>query len=402
MSAHAWTYHEIRDALAHSPIHPGEAMVFVGTSGSTGVPKAARLSARALTASARSTLEILGGPGQWLLATPTTHIAGIQVLVRSAIVGIEPVTLDPGRFTPAGFAAAAARLTHDRRYAALVPTQVARLLADDRGRTALASLTAVLVGGAAVPARLRDAATEAGTRIIATYGMSETAGGCVYDGRPLPVSRMRIADPDADGVGIIELGGETLAEGYAHNPSLTKAAFRTDPDGSRWFRTDDYGSIEDGKLFVLGRRDDIINTGGMKVAPHVVEDAVARAIPRLAGRAMVIAAPDSTWGESVTLVVAGEDSAPGLAEVRELLRPELEAHALPTRIVQLTEIPYVGPGKPDRRTLRGIVAAAALSRAGASEEPGREDDADREQHGITQLIDPGAGQDRDEVRARRA
>lgn len=359
MKPHYWTYEEVCDALAHAPVHPGEAMVLVGTSGSTGAPKIARLTARALTASASSTLDVLGGPGQWLLATPPTHIAGIQVLIRSALAGVAPVVLDPGTFTPERFAAAAAQLTHERRYAALVPTQVARLLADDASREALASLTAVLVGGAAVPEALRASASDAGVRIIATYGMSETAGGCVYDGLPLPVSRMQIADPDEDGVGIVELGGETLAEGYAHNPALTKAAFRTDPDGSRWFRTDDYGSIEDGVLSVLGRRDDIINTGGLKVAPHLVENAVVRALPELAGSSIVVAAPDSAWGEAVTLVVTSDD-VPDLGVVRRLLRTELESHALPTRIVRLAEIPYLGPGKPDRRTLRGIVAAAAV------------------------------------------
>lgn len=352
---HAWTYREVCEALARPAARPGEAMVHVGTSGSTGTPKVALLTARALTASARSTLEVLGGPGQWLLATPTTHIAGIQVLVRSALAGVEPVALESGPFTAERFAAAAARLDHERRYASLVPTQVLRLLDDDRGRAALEGLTAVLVGGAAVPMSLRRAAADAGAVVVATYGMSETAGGCVYDGRPLPVSRMRISGPDADGVGVVELAGETLAQGYAGRPDLTEVAFPVDADGTRWFRTDDLGRISDGVLEVLGRRDDVINTGGLKVAPHVVEDALAHRWPELAGRSVVVAGPDPSWGEAVTLVVADVEP-PALEELRSALRGALPGHALPTRIEPVDQIPYLGPGKPDRRTLRTIVA----------------------------------------------
>lgn len=348
---HSWTYPEIQHALEHPPANPEAAVVLVGTSGSTGAPKLAQLSARALTASARSTIEALGGPGQWLLATPATHIAGIQVLVRSAITDIEPVVIEPGGFTPGRFAAAADHLTHERRYVSLVPTQVLRLLEDPVGRDALAGFTAVLVGGTAVSPTLRAAARDAGVHIVATYGMSETAGGCVYDGRPLTVTRMRITDPDTQGVGVIELGGETLAQGYQDRPQLTEQAFHTDPDGMRWFRTDDLGRIEDGVLSVLGRRDDVINTGGLKIAPHVVEDAVAQALPDLASCSVVLATDHPEWGEAVTLVVAGRN-APTLADVRERLRPSLRPEALPTSVEQVDEIPYLGPGKPDRRALR--------------------------------------------------
>lgn len=239
-----WTYDEVCDALERAVPH--EVVVHAATSGSTGTPKVARLTAGALTASARSTLTVLGGPGQWLLSTPATHIAGIQVLVRSALAGIPPVTVGPGGFTSARFSSAAARLTGTRRYTSLVPTQVARLLADDEGRAALARFDAVLVGGAAVPDTLRAAGRSAGTRIVATYGMSETAGGCVYDGRPLPGARMRIGDADPAGVGVIELGGPMLASGYVDRPEQTALAFGTDPDGSRWFRTDDLGRIDEG------------------------------------------------------------------------------------------------------------------------------------------------------------
>ena len=353
MTARDWTYAQVCDQLLTRSPHPGEPAVHVGTSGSTGTPKIARVSAAALRASAESTLEVLGGPGQWLLATPATHIAGIQVLVRSAVAGIEPVTLGPGPFTPERFAAATERLDHPRRYTSLVPPQVLRLLDSEPGRRALAGLTAVLVGGSAVPRTLRDRAAEAGASIIATYGMSETAGGCVYDGVPLPVTRMRIEAPDEEGVGVIELTGSTLADGYVNQPPLTAATVRLATDGTRWFRTDDLGRITDGVLSVLGRRDDVINSGGLKVAPHLVEEAAAAALPEL-GETVVVATPDPTWGEAVTLVLVGEQT-PALADVRDALRPLLPAHALPTRVVAVPEIPLLGPGKPDRRALRGQV-----------------------------------------------
>jgi o-succinylbenzoate---CoA ligase len=349
-----WTYAQIRAAL--SATRPDRVLVRVATSGSTGSPKVAMLTGAALTASAHGTHEVLGGAGQWLLATPTTHIAGIQVLVRSALADIPPVRMPAGGFSPAGFAAAAAGLSGPRRYTALVPTQVGLLLADDHGRDALASLDAVLVGGAAVPAGLPESAREAGVRLVATYGMSETAGGCVYDGVPLPVTRMRVAGPDDQGVGVVELSGATLALGYADRPALTAAAFRTEPDGSRWFRTDDLGRIDDGVLTVLGRRDDVINSGGLKVAPHLVEDAAARALPHLSGRCVVVATPHPRWGEAVTLVVVGLEP-PDLGSLRATLRPLLPATALPTRVARIGRLPLLGPGKPDRRAVRALVAA---------------------------------------------
>lgn len=357
MVPHEWTYTEVCAALVGDDPHPGAAMALVGTSGSTGTPKVARLTSAALTASARATLEVLGGPGQWLLATPSTHIAGLQVLVRSALAGVAPVILG-SPFTSSRFAAATAELTHPRRYTALVPTQVRRLLRDPDGQAALASYEAVLVGGAAVPQSLRDAASAAGARIVATYGMSETAGGCVYDGRPLPGTRMRIADPDAAGVGVVELSGPTLAQGYADRPHQNGVAFRTEPDGTRWFRTDDIGRIEDGVLHVLGRRDDVINSGGLKIAPHVVEDAITRALPGLAAHAVVVGTPDPHWGEAVTLVVA-DPNPPELDEVREVLRAYLPGSALPTRIERVRTIPLLGPGKPDRRALREKIGPRA-------------------------------------------
>ena len=173
---------------------------------------------------------------------------------------------------------------------------------------------------------------------------------------------------DEHGVGAVELAGPTIALGYADGPERTAAAFRTGPEGLRWFRSDDLGRIDDGVLTVLGRRDDVINTGGLKVAPAVVEEAAARAYPRLAQRCVVVGLPDPVWGEAVTLVVSGA-SAPPLEEVRERLRPLLPAPALPTRVAAVDRIPWLGPGKPDRRSLRALVHRPGVRRPCADGPP---------------------------------
>lgn len=326
---------------------PGTAVV-VGTSGTTGAPKLAMLGADALRASASATHEVLGGPGQWLLSIPAHHIAGLQILVRSLHAGTTPVTMDlSAGFTSAGFAARSARLTGERRYVSLVPTQLKRLLDDRDGTAALTAYTAVLVGGAATPPALRHAAEGAGVNVVTTYGMSETAGGCVYDGRPLPVSSMTLDD------GRILLGGATLATGYLGRADLTARAF-LESHVARWFHTDDHGEVDpEGRLHVLGRLDDLVNSGGLKVAPRLVEEAIAEHLPEVA-EAVVTGAPDPEWGEAVcaTVVLRQGHGTVTLGEIRERLRGILPDHALPHRIRVVDDIPTTGPGKPDRARLR--------------------------------------------------
>ena len=166
------------------PLERDDVALVVPTSGSTGEPKGAMLTAAALRHSARATHDRLGGPGQWLLALPVTHVAGLTVLVRSLEARTRPEVLDLyGGFSVEAFVAATARLADGvRHYTALVPTQLRRLL--DAGAD-LSSYDAVLVGGAALSPTLQDAAAAAGVRVVTTYGMSEVCGGCVYDGEPL-------------------------------------------------------------------------------------------------------------------------------------------------------------------------------------------------------------------------
>ena len=164
--------------------------VVVSTSGTTGTPKGAMLTAAALTASAEATHRRLGGPGRWLLALPAHHIAGLQVLVRSVIAGSAPVALS-SRFDVAELPAAVSAMGPGRRYASLVAAQLDKALADASATAALAELDAVLIGGGPMPARIAEKAAAAGISVVRTYGMSETAGGCVYDGVPLHGVRVR-------------------------------------------------------------------------------------------------------------------------------------------------------------------------------------------------------------------
>ncbi|GAA2019722.1 o-succinylbenzoate--CoA ligase [Terrabacter terrae] len=347
---------------SHDPADlPDGLAVAIGTSGSTGRPKRALLTAEALDRSAWATHQVLGGSGAWLLAMPAHHIAGLQVLLRSLAAGVTPTVLDLGAgFSVEGFAAAAGRVrptrAAPRRYTALVPTQLSRLVDDRAGAEALRTFDGVLVGGAATPRALVERARALGIVLSLTYGMSETAGGCVYDGVPLPVSRVHV-DNDRH----VVLGGDTLAHGYLGEPGLTRDAFTTDPDGVRWFRTDDLGHLDDdGHLVIDGRADDVINTGGLKVNPGVVEDAISRHLHDVLD-VVVLGVPDPEWGESVCAAVTLVDPSRTLTtrEVRERLRGILPDTALPRLVAVLDAIPQRGPGKPDRAAIRRRVGERA-------------------------------------------
>lgn len=363
--------------------YPRELALVVSTSGSTGSAKHAMLTAGNLRASASATLDRLHGPGSWLLALAPHHIAGIQVLVRGIVAGTTPEVLDlTVPFTADAFCAAAERLRHrdGPYYTSLVPTQLARLMQDRAGRESLTWFDAVLVGGAALPAPLARAAQEAGATLVTTYGMSETAGGCVYDGRPLDQVQVRLDTgerdaagqidpatgiPDAgEGTGRIWLGGPMVAAGYLGDRERTLASF-ADQDGTRWFRTDDLGrwvgpAGPDGpRLQVVGRTDDIVNTGGLKIAPAVVEAAVLAYLPQV-GDCVIVGTPDDEYGEAVSLAIVlrpeltSQVPRPTLAHVRDSLRDHLPAAALPRRLAIVDALPRVSIGKVDRAALRGL------------------------------------------------
>jgi o-succinylbenzoate---CoA ligase len=341
----------LRDALAILPAAPGadpvdppaqveqRVALVVETSGSTGRPKRVALSADALLANAAASVSALGGPGQWVLALPTHYIAGLNVLARSFAAGIEPVAVEGEHFTASAFTAAARRLTQAERLVALVPVQLATLLDDREALNELRRFQSVLVGGQATPATLAERALDAGVRLSRSYGSSETSGGCVYDGRPVGGTAVRVED------GEVWLGGPSLAEGYLGDPGLTAERF-VERDGQRWFRTADGGDWDGEVLTVTGRRDDVLISGGVKVALAAVER-VLREQPGLHD-AVVVAAPDPRWGQTPVAFTTGTaDPVAAIAAVGDELGPA----ARPARIVRLDALPALPSGKPDRRAL---------------------------------------------------
>lgn len=412
------------------------------TSGSTtGTGKLVGVSMDALVASARATHKRLGGAGIWVLALPAYHAAGVQVLVRAAVAGTRvfnaykeggfdpqhlaqvidaacaaagdgaPSCGDDAASSRAGGAGEAARAADAASracpvYTSLVPTQLRRGLDDEQLRVALARLDAVLIGGAAADAQLLAQAKAAGIKVVTTYGMSETCGGCVYDGQPLPGVSMDVDQA----TGAIWLSGPMLATGYLGDEELTKRCFVSRPQAGegtrdagetasapestevgatgpgaetgagseagggagsgagtgeparRWFITSDRGQIVDGRLQVLGRLDDVIISGGIKVEPGPIEALLA--LNPLVSECAVVGLPDPTWGQAVTAVVVPA-STPGLgrvdqgaivAQIRVYLEQKLSGAQCPKQVLLADALPYKGIGKVDRRALAQSLA----------------------------------------------
>ena len=335
----------------------------VETSGTTSRPKRVALSSDALLASAAASQAALGTPGQWILALPTHYIAGLQVLVRSIAAGTAPAVLAPGSFDPRAFAELAASM--DARvagYTSLVPTQLHRLVeaaedgaaGDDarRVRDAVRRLDAILVGGQATPPHLVDRAAALGWRVVRTYGSSETAGGCVYDGVPVATADVAVVD------GQVELAGPMLAEGYLGDPAATDAAFG-EHDGRRWYRTGDGGEVVDGVLRITGRLDDVVISGGEKLRLAAVEEAVRSlaAWDARLGEAVAVPGEHAGWGQRPVVFAPGAVG-PELAErVRRELAARLGRVAGSAVVRGVDAMPTLPSGKPDRRALRALADA---------------------------------------------
>nr|WP_216841429.1 AMP-binding protein [Clavibacter michiganensis] len=346
---------------------PGEVerrvALVVETSGTTSRPKRVALSSDALLASAAASQAALGAPGQWILALPTHYIAGLQVLVRSIAAGTTPAVLAPGSFDPRAFAELAASMdARVARYTSLVPTQLHRLVeaaedvatGDDarRVRDAVRRVEAILVGGQATPPHLVDRAAALGWRVVRTYGSSETAGGCVYDGVPVATAEVAVVD------GQVELAGPMLAEGYLGDPRATDAAFG-EHDGRRWYRTGDGGELVDGVLRITGRLDDVVISGGEKLRLAAVEEAVRSLGAWEARLAEAVAVPGehAGWGQRPVVFVPGPVD-PELAErVRRELAARLGRVAGSAVVRGIDAMPTLPSGKPDRRALKALADA---------------------------------------------
>ncbi|GHD51231.1 O-succinylbenzoic acid--CoA ligase [Mycetocola manganoxydans] len=319
--------------------------VVLETSGSTGIPKRVALSCDALLASASASATALEGQGQWLLALPAHYVAGLQVLTRSIAAGTVPVVLPPGRFDPAVFAEASRSLSGEQHYTSLVPLQLARLLESRAGVMALRRFDGILVGGQATPPQLLQRTEQLGLPVFRTYGSSETSGGCVYNGIPLPGVHVRIVE------GQIELAGPMLAEGYLGDDELTARTF-TVADGLRWYRTGDLGEFDNGVLRVHGRADNVIISGGVNVSLDRVER-VVRGLPDLT-ESVVVGTQHPEWGQVPVVVTSARYAS--LTEIADAVAASLGKPARPAHIIRLDELPLLPSGKPDRLAIVAIVA----------------------------------------------
>jgi O-succinylbenzoic acid--CoA ligase len=324
------------DTLAGAAAVADDVAVVIATSGSTGEPKGVELTASAVRHSAAATLARIGADpaDRWVCCLPPSHIAGLQVLVRSLVANTDPVFLE--RFSPETVAHATGQ------HIAVVPTMLRRLL--DAG-VDLSRFRTVLVGGAALSGDLLARARCAGGNVVVTYGMTETAGGCVYDGVPLDEVSVDIG---ADGR--IVIAGPVLARGYRLRPDLTAQSF-----GAGRLVTHDLGRrTRAGRIEVLGRVDDVIVTGGVKVVPGEVAELLAThpAIAQVA----VLDRPDEEWGQLVVAVVVPEAVAapPTLDELRRHVLEHAPAAFAPRELVVVDSLPLLSSGKVDRRALHRL------------------------------------------------
>lgn len=323
-----------------APVAEGTALV-VATSGSTGEPKGVELGHAALAASARASVRRLGcrRGESWLGCLPTHHVAGIQTLLRSWELGAEPLVHDRFDVEEVG--------RSEARHVSLVPTQLTRLL---EAGVDLRHFDTVLLGGARPPAGLLERAAEAGARVVASYGMSETCGGCVYDGEPLEGVEARVDEDDR-----IRLRGPVLFSGYRGDPRATWEAI--DADG--WFVTGDAGRWTDGRLEVVGRADDVVVSGGENVPLQAVE--VALRSHRGVHDAAATGVEDPEWGHAVAAAVVPVDPGdpPSLEELRDHVRRGHPAAFAPRRMALVERIPRDDLGKVARRAVDDLLRGRA-------------------------------------------
>lgn len=335
-----WSLSELMARIAKALVSDGPALslaptdtasvssrtaLLVSTTGSSGVAKEIALSASELLNSARASNKYLGAEfgSTWSLLLPLNHIAGINVLIRSLELGTSPTNLlgYEGKFPKADFTA-------------IVPTQLFRALnGDENLLDHLKSAKAVLVGGAALTQDLRSKADAAGITVVETYGSTETSGGCIYNGIPLEGVEVAIGSDNR-----IALKGKMIAQDLV------------DDDG--WYFTSDAGHLEDGKLVIDGRVDDIIITGGENVSLSAIDRVLAQSYPDIQSASFAVV--DAEWGQAIHIALVNGDSSIESA-IQELLERELGAAAKGKGFHYINELPLIGIGKVDKKALARLI-----------------------------------------------
>lgn len=318
----------------------------LSTSGSTGNPRGVEFTAHQLSAlndfinSGSVVGRQINAAARWIAALPVTSVGGFNVLIRSIATGLPPIALDSvagaGTFS-------AEEVTHALRLCgdsppmiSLVPTQLRRLLSTEEGTHALSCFAAVLVGGSATPLSDQIHARDQGIAVAFTYGMTETSGGCVFNGVPAPAVGIDI-DPTTS---LISISGNVIATGYRPSGSATgQELFQ----GS--FTTQDLGELDaNGILHVSGRTDDIVIINGVNISVHAIKE-IIDAHPMVRDSYVL---PDLT-----AVVVPTNADLRFEDELRAAISQRLGNVAVP-RFMIIDSLPYLPNGKPDRQRIQAL------------------------------------------------
>ena len=319
---------ELMQALSAAFTQEEPSLVIVSTSGSSGITKRVQLSTKAIAISAQLSNSAVGAvPGDiWSLLLPIDHIAGLNVLARAIQLGSEIVDEN-------------ARAD----FTAIVPTQLHRALnGDSHLLKHLQNCKAVLVGGAAIGMTILESARRQGINVITTYGMTETSGGCVYNNIPLPGISLALSES-----GLIKIKGAVIAMGYENQEALWAEKF---VDG--WFLTSDLGEIHGDEVFVIGRADDVIISGGENISLTAIEATISVRYPDIECAAFAV--NDVQWGQALHLAIVGDISE---SEIAHYLEAALGVASKPKGIHHVDSIPLLGIGKVDRITLAKMVTS---------------------------------------------